>query len=104
MDLNGVQAQSVLSPTTRVSAARSSFGAGTRSLSKLCVEAYNDWNGRGVVRRQRAGRLIPLCLVPLWDVELAVAEVRRNAARGVRAVAFSELPAYLGLPSLHSRY
>ena len=38
------------------------------------------------------GRLIPLCLVPLWDVELAVAEVRRNAARGVRAVAFTELP------------
>ncbi|MET0882898.1 MAG: amidohydrolase family protein, partial [Acidimicrobiales bacterium] len=50
------------------------------------------------------GRLIPLCLVPLWDVELAAAEVRRNAARGVRAVAFSEVPAYLGLPSVHSGY
>ena len=50
------------------------------------------------------GRLIPLCLVPLWDVELAAAEVRRNAARGVRAVAFSELPPWLGLPSIHSGY
>src|SRR5680860_596837 len=29
------------------------------------------------------GRLIPLCLIPLWDVELAAAEVRRNAASGV---------------------
>jgi predicted TIM-barrel fold metal-dependent hydrolase len=50
------------------------------------------------------GRLIPLCLVPLWDPELAAAEVRRNAARGVRAVAFSEIPAYLGLPSLYTSH
>nr|MDT0665398.1 amidohydrolase family protein [Micromonospora sp. DSM 115978] len=79
------------------------LGGQAQELSKLCVEAYNDWmvdewcGGSG-------GRLIPLCIVPLWDVDLAVAEVRRNAARGVRAVAFSEIPAYLGLPSIHSRY
>jgi predicted TIM-barrel fold metal-dependent hydrolase len=38
----------------------------------------------------------------LWDAELAAAEVRRNAARGVHAVCFSEIPAKLGLPSIHS--
>lgn len=27
------------------------------------------------------GRPIPLCLIPLWDVELAAVEVRRNAIR-----------------------
>src|SRR5680860_90315 len=48
------------------------------------------------------GRLIPLCLIPLWDVELAAAEVRRNAARGVRAVCCSEIPPHLGLPSIHT--
>jgi predicted TIM-barrel fold metal-dependent hydrolase len=72
-----------------------------KELARLCVEAYNDW----MVEEWCAGsggRLLPLCLVPLWDVALAAAEVRRNAGRGVRAVAFSELPAYLGLPSLHS--
>ncbi len=51
-----------------------------------------------------SGRLIPLCLVPLWDVELAATEIRRNASRGVKAVAWSELPAWLGLPSLHTGY
>jgi predicted TIM-barrel fold metal-dependent hydrolase len=74
-----------------------------KELAKLCVEAYNDW----MVDEWCAGsngRLIPLCLIPLWDVELAAAEVRRNAARGVRAVCFSELPAWLGLPSIHSGY
>jgi predicted TIM-barrel fold metal-dependent hydrolase len=67
------------------------------------VEAYNDW----MVEEwcgQSEGRLIPLCLIPLWDAELAAAEVRRNAARGVRAVAFTEMPPYLDLPSLYSRY
>ncbi len=72
-------------------------------LSKLCVEAYNDfmvdeWCG------DSDGRLIPLCILPLWDVQLAAAEVRRNAARGVHAVAFSEIPAWLGLPSIHTGY
>src|SRR5262249_12727009 len=42
------------------------------------------------------------CLVPLWDPDLAAAEVRRNAARGVNAAVFSEVPAWLGLPSIHS--
>jgi predicted TIM-barrel fold metal-dependent hydrolase len=50
-----------------------------------------------------AGRLIPLCIVPLWDPELAAAEIRRNAERGCRAIAFSEQPAALGLPSIHDR-
>jgi predicted TIM-barrel fold metal-dependent hydrolase len=74
-----------------------------KELSRLCVEAYNDW----MVDEWCAGtngRLIPLSLVPMWDVDLAVKEVRRNAVRGVRAVCFSELPAWLGLPSIHSGY
>ncbi len=77
--------------------------AADKELALLCVRAYNDWmveewcGGSG-------GRLLPLCLVPLWDADLATAEVERNAARGVRAIAFSEIPAYLGLPSVHSGY
>jgi predicted TIM-barrel fold metal-dependent hydrolase len=71
-----------------------------RDLALACVRAYNDW----MVEEwcgDSGGRLVPLCLIPLWDAELAAAEVRRNAARGVRAVAFSEGPAALGLPSVH---
>ena len=74
-----------------------------KALAKLCVEAYNDFMVEEWCAGSR-GRLIPLCIVPLWDVELAVAEVQRNAARGVRAVCFSEIPAWLGLPSIHTGY
>jgi predicted TIM-barrel fold metal-dependent hydrolase len=74
-----------------------------KELAEACVYAYNDfmvdeWCGGS------DGVLIPLCIIPLWDVRLAAAEVRRNAARGVHAVCFSEIPPHLGLPSIHSGY
>jgi predicted TIM-barrel fold metal-dependent hydrolase len=48
------------------------------------------------------GRLVPLTLVPLWDAQLAADEVRRCAAKGSHAIAFSENPSKLGFPSLHT--
>ncbi len=72
-----------------------------RELGLLCVRAYNDW----MVDEWCAGtdgRLIPLIIVPLWDAHLAAAEVRRMAERGVTATCFTEIPPFLGLPSIHS--
>ena len=72
-----------------------------KELALACVRAYNDWMVEEWAG-DSGGRLVPLCIVPLWDAQLAADEVRRNAARGVRAVAFSELPGKLGLPTIHS--
>lgn len=99
MDVNGVEAQMCFPNYPRF-CGQIFLRAKDKELAHLCVHAYNDfiveeWAAEG------EGRLIPLCLVPLWDPQLAAAEVRRNAARGVRAVAFSELPPYLGLPSIY---
>ena len=72
-----------------------------RDLGLACVRAYNDW----MVEEWCApsgGVNIPLCIMPLWDVELAAAEIQRNADRGVRAFCFSELPHHLRLPTIHS--
>ena len=69
-------------------------------LGLLCVQAYNDW----MIDEwcgSSGGRLIPLCIVPLWDAELAAKEIYRVAEKGCRAVAWSELPAWLGRPGLH---
>jgi len=100
MTLNGVEAQMCFPNYPRF-AGQIFLRGQDRDLARLCVEAYNDWMVEEWCAGT-AGRLIPLCLVPLWDPHLAAAEVRRNAARGVTAVAFSEVPAYLGLPSIHS--
>src|SRR2546423_12823430 len=48
------------------------------------------------------GRPGPRCPRPLWAPSPAAAEVRRNAARDVHAVCFSEIPPHLGLPSVHT--
>lgn len=71
-------------------------------LGLACIRAYNDW----MIDEwcgDSGGRLLPIAMIPLWDPNLAADEVRRNAARGCRAVTFSELPANLGLPSIHNR-
>ena len=74
-----------------------------KELGLACVKANNDW----MVEEWCApsgGVNIPLCLIPLWDAELAAAETRRNAERGVRAIAFSEIPTRLELPSINTDY
>ena len=65
------------------------------------MKAYNDWMVEEWCAPSR-GMNIPLCIMPLWDVELAAAEIQRNADRGVRAFCFSELPHHLKLPTIHS--
>src|SRR5262249_15596352 len=45
---------------------------------------------------------IPLCLIPLWDPQLAAKEVERIADKGAHAICFSEIPTHLGLPSIHT--
>jgi predicted TIM-barrel fold metal-dependent hydrolase len=102
MTLNHVQASLCFPNYPRFCGQRFLYGK-DKDLALLCVQAYNDWQVEEW-GAESGGRLIPLCLIPLWDVGLAVAEIHRNAARGVRAVAFSEVPAWLGLPSIHSGY
>ena len=101
-DANWVEA-SLCFPTFPRFCGQTFLEAKDRELALACVVAYNDfmveeWCG------DSGGKLLPLCLIPLWDADLAAAEVRRNAARGVRAVCFSEIPPHLGLPSIHSGY
>jgi predicted TIM-barrel fold metal-dependent hydrolase len=103
MELNHVEASLCFPTFPRFCGQTFTEATTDRELGMACVRAYNDW----MVEEwcgDSGGRLIPLCLIPLWDADLAAAEVRRNAARGVRAVCFSEIPPHLGLPSIHSGY
>jgi predicted TIM-barrel fold metal-dependent hydrolase len=100
MDLNHVRA-SLCFPTFPRFCGQVFTERSDKELSLACVRAYNDWMVDEWAG-DSGGRLVPLCIVPLWDAQLAADEVRRNAARGVRAVAFSELPGKLDLPTIHS--
>jgi predicted TIM-barrel fold metal-dependent hydrolase len=70
-------------------------------LGRLCVQAYNDF----VVDEwcaTDAERLLPVAILPFWDIPAAVAEVERVTAKGARAVSLSENPTVLGLPSVYT--
>jgi predicted TIM-barrel fold metal-dependent hydrolase len=100
MELNWVEA-SLSFPSFPRFCGQTFLEAKDRELAEACVYAYNDWMADEWCG-DSGGRLIPLPIIPLWDAELAAAEVRRNAARGAHAVCFSEIPAVLGLPSIHT--
>ena len=91
MDVNHIEA-ALCFPTFPRFCGQTFTEAKDKELGLLCVKAYNDW----MVDEwcgDSGGRLIPLCLIPLWDAELAAEEVRRNAARGVRGRLLQRDPA-----------
>lgn len=71
-----------------------------KDLGLAVVRAYNDWHVDEWCGTY-PGRFIPLGITPMWDPQLMADEVRRLAKKGCHAVAFSENPEKLGLPSLH---
>ncbi|MYH96949.1 MAG: amidohydrolase [Acidimicrobiia bacterium] len=70
-------------------------------LNDIMIKAYNDWHIDEWVGAY-PDRFIPCGILPLFDIDRAVAEVKRLADKGCHAVTFSENPAMLGMPSIHS--
>ena len=100
MDLDGVHAQ-LCFPSFPGFAGGTFFAAKDKELAFECLKAWNDF----ILDEWCAfapDRFIPMMMVPFWDVEATVAEVHRTAAKGARAITFSEAPHRLGLPSFHS--
>jgi predicted TIM-barrel fold metal-dependent hydrolase len=76
--------------------------ADDKALALECVRIYNDW----MIEEwcgAAPGRLIPLVILPLWDVALARTEIERTAALGAKAFTFPENPYKLGLPSIYDK-
>jgi hypothetical protein len=68
-----------------------------------CVKANNDWMVEEWCEPS-GGVNIPLCSSRCGTPSLRRAETKRNAERGVRAIAFSEMPTRLKLPSINTDY
>ncbi len=72
-------------------------------LAFAAMRAYNDWH-LDAWCGAAPDRFIPNQITWLRDPVIAADEIRRNAARGFKALTFSEAPEKLGLPSLHTGY
>jgi predicted TIM-barrel fold metal-dependent hydrolase len=102
MNVNGVLA-SLCFGTFPGFAGENFLTATDKDAALVFLQAYNDWH---VDEWGGAypGRFIPLGLVPLWSVELAVAELRRLEKKGVRCFSFPPLPTTIGLPNIHDQH
>ncbi|MDP2014424.1 MAG: amidohydrolase family protein [Actinomycetota bacterium] len=99
MNRNGILA-SMCFPSYAGFSARFFQEAADKELSLVMLKAYNDWHIDEWCAAY-PGRFIPLAIIPVWDREAMVAEVRRVAAKGCHAVTMPELPHIQGLPSYH---
>jgi predicted TIM-barrel fold metal-dependent hydrolase len=97
MDEDGVWAE-LLFPTFPRFGGTRFLDAEDKELGLAIVRAWNNWMLDEWCEAY-PGRFVPQTLVPLWDVPEAVKEVERCAAKGSRAVLFTENPHPIGLPS-----
>jgi predicted TIM-barrel fold metal-dependent hydrolase len=68
------------------------------ALCRVAIEIYND--AMAEVQADSKNRLLPLPLMPAWDVGTCVAEAQRVAALGARGVNMTSDPDDLGAPDL----
>jgi predicted TIM-barrel fold metal-dependent hydrolase len=100
MDLDGVQA-ALCFPSFPGFGGGTFFRAEDKKLAAICVQAWNDfyideWCGTA------PERFIPMAILPVWDIDLTVAEARRAIEKGARTISFPDSPVPLGLPSFHT--
>jgi len=102
MDVNGILG-SLCFPTFPQFCAQLFARAADKELALAVVQAYNDWHIDDWCGAYPE-RFIPMAVGPMWDADAMAAEVRRTAAKGARAISFSENASKLGWPSIYSDY
>ena len=101
MDTDGVWGQLCFPNYARFAGHRFWGNVEDHELGYACLRTYNDylldeWCATA------PDRLFAAVILPLDDIGLAVAELKRVIDKGAKAVAFSENPTVLGLPSVHT--
>lgn len=69
-------------------------------MAGACVAAYNDFLAEFASTDPR--RLVPLMMLPFWDVQASVREMERCRGLGHRGILFAALFNRLGLPNIAS--
>lgn len=101
MDRYGIERQ-FLYPNIAVFHANSIISMKSPELQYELVRAYNDYQSD--FASAAPGRLLPVSVLPFWDIEMTLKEMDRTKAMGHGSVAFSQDPQYFGLPKLTDRY
>ena len=102
MDVNGVAA-SLNFGSVFGFAGTSMFKSPDLDLAAKHISAWNDWHIDEWCGAY-PGRFIPCAIVPFYDMDKTVAELKRVSAKGCHTVSISDNPTVQGLPSIHNEY
>jgi predicted TIM-barrel fold metal-dependent hydrolase len=100
LDDFGIDAQ-VIFPSTIGLGGQGLGQIADQDLCRISVEIYND--GMAEIQADSGNRLLPMPLMPAWDIDLAISEAKRVAGLGVRGVNMTSDPQDLGAPDLADR-
>ncbi|RLU03156.1 MAG: amidohydrolase [Ketobacter sp.] len=103
MNVNGIAASLNFGSVGGFDGSRCFHKAPDLKLATKHLRAYNDWHILEWCGYDR-GRFIPCALLPTWDMDATVFEIKRIAALGCNSVTLSENPTRIGLPSIHNAY
>ncbi|MGN6718032.1 MAG: amidohydrolase family protein, partial [Candidatus Binatia bacterium] len=85
MDIDGID-YSVLYPSVSGVAGQNFGNAVDPVFESACVNAYNDW----LIEEWTGAspRFVPQCIVPIWPMDSAVAEINRAVKKGHKGVIY----------------
>lgn len=103
MNINGIAASLNFGSMGGFEGSRCYHRAPDKKLAEIHLRAFNDWLIQEWCGYDR-GRFIPCAILPTWDMDATVAEIKRVAALGCSNITISDNPTKNGLPSIHNSY
>ena len=100
LDECGIDAQ-VIFPSTIGLGGQDLGRVEDQALCRLAIEIYND--GMAEIQAESGNRLLPMPLMPAWDIDASIAEAKRVTQLGARGVNMTSDPQDLGAPDLANR-
>ncbi len=98
MDELGLWAQVIYPNTGGISSSVLVTKVQDNELRKACVEIYND--AAAEMQQESRGRLVPMGLLPMWDMDAMAAEAQRCVEDlGLKGFTVADKPEFIGLPS-----
>jgi predicted TIM-barrel fold metal-dependent hydrolase len=100
LDEFGIDAQ-IIYPSTIGLGGQGLQKVDDHDLKRATIQIYNDRQAQ--IQAESGDRLLPMPLMPAWDIDLSIAEAKRVAEMGARGVNMTSDPQDLGSPDLANR-
>ena len=98
MDAAGITAQVAFPNNLGLGGQGVANASSDRVLLDACIEMYNDYGAE--LQAGSGNRILPMAVMPAWDVDACVREARRAHSLGLRGVNITSDPSDQGAPDL----